>query len=277
MDLRYYQAEAADAVDAAVERSVHRMMAVLPTGTGKTVLFSEVIRRRRTIDPRPAVILAHREELLTQAAKTVRRLCPGITVGVEVGSDYAPRSSSVICASVPTVGKKDTDRLAWLEKIGASVIVVDEAHHSAAAGYMESIKRFGGFSGDTVVLGVTATPKRLDKKALHGHDLAAYEEIVYQYPIRRAIEDGFLCDIRGYIVQGDTNLDGVGKSRGDFNQVQLAKAVNQPSRTKRAIEHWFEAAGDRKTIVFCADVQHALDVRDASKTRWFQRSVCMGS
>jgi hypothetical protein len=142
---------------------------------------------------------------------------------------------------------------------------VDESHHAPSSTYVTALKEFGAFDAvDPVpVVGCTATPKRLDRKMIHGQSDAVFEKLVYQYPIRDAIRDGYLCDIVGYVVKGIADLDNIKTSGGDFNQKDLSKAVNVESRTKKAIEHWKEIASDRKTIVFCVDVQHAMDVADA--------------
>jgi superfamily II DNA or RNA helicase len=193
-------------------------------------------------------------------------MIPGVEVGMEIGTEIAPRSSDIVCASVATIGRAGSERLKWLKEIRPSIIFIDESHHGAAAGYRNTLAEFGAYDevDPVIVVGCTATPKRLDRKMLVGNqDGAVFEKLVYQYPIREAIRDGYLSDILGYVVKGLVDLDGVKTSGGDFNQTELAAAVNVASRTKKAIEHWQEIAGERKTIVFCVDVQHAQDVAQA--------------
>jgi ATP-dependent helicase IRC3 len=267
VELRHYQKSCIDAVLAARPRHLSRVLYVLPTGTGKTVTAAEIIRQVRQKDDRPALVLAHREELLTQAADTIRRLIPGIVVETERGSEKASRFAEVIVASLPTVARGGTSRLDWLADIGPSMIWYDEAHHAAAEGAGRALSRFGAFDERrTFLVGCTATPHRLDNKPLEGSGgKATFEEVVYSYSLLQAMQEGFLCDMRGFVVRTTTDLKGVATRGGDFAEGELARRVNDTNRTKLAVKHWQELARDRQTIVFCASVEHARDAADAWK------------
>lgn len=258
--LRPYQEATADAVLAARQRGVGRALYVLPTGTGKTVTFSEIIRRVREVDNRPAMVLAHREELVVQARDTIRRLLPGVYSEIERANERASQMADVVVASLPTLAREGSQRLDWLARDGCSVIVYDEAHHAAAEGAGRVLSRFGAFDGRSFLVGCTATPHRLDNKPLEGAGgLATFEETVYSYPILDAIRDGWLCDLRGFVIRSEVSLQGVQTRGGDFIEGQLAKRVNDAARTEKAAQHWAELAGDRQTIVFCASVEHAQE------------------
>lgn len=259
MNLRPYQNQAIEAVEAAYQRGLKSVLVTLPTGTGKTIIFCTLVKRRHEQDDRrPTLVLAHREELLTQAADKFRQVAPELRVGIERGDERAPRGVPVVVASVQTVGQKGSSRL---EGFKPGLIVIDEAHHSCAAGYGIALERFAGT--ETQILGVTATAKRLDRQALHGHQKAVFQEVAFAYPIRQAIEDGYLVDIRGYRVQTDTDLSDVTTRNGDFAAGELAKKVDAPERTDAALKHWREVAGNRQTIAFCASVEHAHHVAEA--------------
>jgi len=148
-------------------------------------------------------------------------------------------------------------------------VLVHNCHHAAAQGYQNVFERFGAYDGRSVLVGCTATPKRLDRKALHSCHGATFEEQVFDYPIRQGIEEGYLCQIKGYRVVSGVDISGVGKSGDDFKSGELATKVNVSPRTEKAIDHWQEVAGNRKTIVFCASVQHAMDAMNA----WRERGV----
>lgn len=278
MNLRPYQTECIEAVEAAYQRGVKSVLCTLPTGTGKTVVFATMIRRRHEAgDLRPCMVVAHREELLHQAVEKLRAVAPDLRVGIECGSmgraGKASPGCSVIVASVQTLAVSGTKRLGWLagesdgmfaaQELG--LLVVDEAHHSAANVYGRIIDRFVG--PNTNVAGFTATPKRLDRRAIHGHERAAFEEVAYSYSIREAIDDGWLSDVRGYRVDGGADLSGVRKTGGDYNAADLARKVDAPERTDAALRHWQEVAHDRQTIVFCAGVEHAHHVAAAFRER----------
>lgn len=142
----------------------------------------------------------------------------------------------------------------------ANGVLVHNCHHSTAPSYQNVFERFGSYRGECFTLGVTATDHRMDNKPLHGRDGAIFEEVVFRYTLREAIGDGWLCDLRGYRVRTDVDLSGVRTTAGDYNQGQLADAVNIDARNEAAFKHWYETAGERRTIVFCVDVQHARDV-----------------
>lgn len=263
MELRPYQIECVDAVMKAKAHGRKRVLYVLPTGCGKTQVFCTLAERILQQDRRPVLVIAHREELLSQAAERVKLMVPGLRVGTERAGQTCPSVAHVVVASVQTIGRKTSNRLQWLADKAPSAIIIDEAHHSTATGYQNVIERFGGYDDRTFVVGCTATPKRLDRKALHGIHGATFEEEVYRYEIRKAIKDGFLCPVRGFRVVSDVDMSKVGNVAGDFNLGQLAAAVNVSARTKKAVAHWVEVAGDRKTIAFCVNVEHAQNAAEA--------------
>src|SRR5208283_3626935 len=110
-----------------------------------------------------------------------------------------------------------------------------------------------------LLLGVTATPQRGDGKAL----VDIYDKIVYKYPIREAIEDGWLVDLSCWRVYTDTNLDQVHTDKGDFQTGELSEAVNTDVRNKLVVNGWMEKGQGRQTLGFCVDIQHAKDMAAA--------------
>lgn len=258
MTPRPYQRAALDGIHDAYRRGRRSVLITMATGTGKTVVFATLIHERHQQgDRRPTLVIAHREELLSQAAEKISEVCPRLRVGIEQASQKASTGSSVVIASVQTISRASSSRLAWLKP---GLVIIDEAHHAAANGYQAVLRRFAG--PETQVLGVTATPHRLDGKELHGN-AAIFEEVAFAYGIRQAIEDQWLVDIRGYRVESETDLGDITMRQGDFAAGELAKRVDNPARTRAAMKHWLEVARDRRTIAFCAGVEHALHVRNA--------------
>lgn len=269
MELRPYQKDCVRADLNAFGEGVRGTMNVLPTGTGKTHIQAELVRRAictvgkdgsvsRRPNRKPALYLAHREELINQGFKTLTKMLPrGTFIDVEMAVKKASPAADVVVASVPTIGRKDSNRLAWLAKIGPSVIIVDEAHHAEASTYINVAERFGRFDlGRKVfVAGFTATPKPLDNAKSDGKVL--WEQEVYRLPLLKAIRDGWLCPIRAVRVVTDTDLAGVKVSAGDFNARSLADAVDTHERTELVVREWVKEAHDRITVAFCADVAHA--------------------
>lgn len=253
MQPRPYQRECATAVLDARDKGLQRVLYALPTGCGKTFVFTLIHRLWEA--PGPTLVIAHREELLDQAAGAFLKVDPSLKVGVEQGDRRADPDCDVICGSVQTLsrGKRLLDFL-------PKMIVCDEAHHAPAASYKKIFERFGCFEpGGPMLVGCTATPKRLDRVNL----ATIFEKQVFNYPLRQAIEEGYLSDVRGYRVRSDVSLEKVKTTAGDFNQKELAEAVDDRIRTYKVLSHWWQVARNRQTIAFCASVEHAQNVCEA--------------
>jgi len=261
--LRDYQEKAKAAVLAARDRGLHRVMVVMPTGTGKTTLFAALVDEFERLHHESSLVVAHRSELLQQAAARVRMIAPRLSVGIEGGPHTAPEGSQVVVAGVQSVGRPDSKRLPWFHP---GLLIMDEGHHAPADTWQNVLRRFGSYEGTCFTLAVTATDHRMDNKPLHGHESAIFEDVVFRYPLREAVADGWLVDLRGYRVATGTDLTKVRKVRGDYHQAELARAVNTEARNYEAFRHWSDIASERQTIVFCVDIQHAKDVTELFKS-----------
>lgn len=261
--LRDYQEKAKAAVLAARDRGLHRVMVVMPTGTGKTTLFAALVDEFDRLYHESSLVVAHRSELLHQAAARIRLISPRLTVGIEGGPQSAPEGSNVVVAGVQSVGRPDSKRLSWFHP---GLLIMDEGHHAPADTWQNVLRRFGSYEGTCFTLAVTATDHRMDNKPLHGHESAIFEDVVFRYPLRQAVADGWLVDLRGFRVATGTDLTQVRKVRGDYHQAELARAVNTEERNYTAFRHWSDIAKDRQTIVFCVDIQHAKDVTELFKS-----------
>lgn len=260
---RDYQQKAHDDFVKALDR-INRGLVTKPTGTGKTILFALVIQTYKAAGLLPIVVLAHREELIDQAAQKIAMVVPGIRVGIERANHKASLQDDVIVASVQTIGRTGSPRLEKIAKRKPKLLVIDEAHHAPADSYQIIMNALGCYTASCDVLGVTATANRLDNRPLHGDkDDSIFQEVVFEYSIRAAIDDGWLVDIRGFKVDTGLDLSKVKSRGGDYIQADLAKVVNTDHRTLLGIGAWANVAKDRKTIAFCADVEHAHDVASA--------------
>lgn len=274
--LRPYQEEAKAAVLAAFDGGINRPLVVMPTGTGKTTLFGALIGSMAEYDPGfTAMVLAHREELIDQAARRIDGMCPGLGVGIERADEVCDYGNRCAIASVQTVGSARTSRLDWLSP---SLIVTDEAHHAVATTYQTIYSRFGVYDdGGPYHLGVTATDHRLDNMALHSKDGATFQRVVYRYSLSRAIRDGWLADLRGFKVEADINLSKVKTVAGDYNEKQLNKAVNTDAINELALSAWDQHAADRRTIVFCVTVDHAQNVAEVFRMKGVKAACIHGN
>jgi ATP-dependent helicase IRC3 len=256
--LRPYQQASLDAVVSKYRAGVRRQLIQSPTGSGKTVIFSHVPEVMRNDLHGQTLVLVHRDELIQQNAEKLRRYNPDLKVDIEQGEQFADPDADIIVASVATLGRKVSKRRQRFDWDSIRICVVDEAHHSTASTY-RTILEEGGFLEDgssKLLLGVTATPNRSD-----GTPLAdIYQEIVFRYPLRQAITDGWLCDLTGFRVDTRTSLDAVHTVAGDFKQDELADTVNTAERNQLIVKTWMEHAANRQTIVFTVDIQHAIDL-----------------
>jgi superfamily II DNA or RNA helicase len=245
--LRPYQSDACDAILDEWTR-VRSTLLVAATGTGKTRMGCEVIQRRT--DAGRTLWLAHRSELLDQAADAIQS-----NTGLRVGREQAMQRSNVrnlwgvddhvVVGSIQTMHSDRLDR--FFRPDDFATVIVDEAHHAAAKSYRDVLAYFHGAK----VLGVTATPDRGDKLGLK----AVFETVAYQYEIIQAIGDGYLCGIQSReIVLAGCDFSKVKTTAGDLNQGDLA-AMMEDEKLYHAISGALvREAGERPTVVFVPSV-----------------------
>ncbi len=239
--LRPYQQEAITAVEDGLRRGVTRPLIVLPTGTGKTQIFASVIARRGG----SALVLAHRDELLRQAAEKVAVADP--TLGLGVGFVQAERDDTnapVVVGSVQTLARQ-----AGLERLPRhfDTVTVDEAHHAGSRSYRRILEHL---EPSPLILGVTATPQRAD-----GRLGEVWQEIVFQRGIAEIIQAGYLADVRGVRVGLEAvDLDAVAQSGGDFDADALGDALEQAAAPAHVLAAYRQHAEGRKTVVFVPTV-----------------------
>lgn len=253
--LRDYQEEALDAVLKARKENITRQLVVLPTGSGKTLLFCAVARSLGA----PTLVLAHRDELVRQAADKFAMVWPEASVGVVKAQENCHEGRDVVVASVQTISRPK--RLAEFGPGRFGFLVVDEAHHAAAASYLSVIRALGFMGGDPekLLLGVTATPFRGDGVGLG----AVFQKIVYQRSILSMVRAGYLVDFRGLAVGTGTDLSGVREVAGDFDESELEGVLNTANRNEIIVKAYLDHASSRKAVAFTAGVRHARDLAGA--------------
>jgi superfamily II DNA or RNA helicase len=274
MELRPYQQSAIDAVLSAYDAGMRRMLLVSATGTGKTVIFSELYKQMQSRLSGQMLVLAHTEELIEQNRATLQINNPNTVVGVEMAGRYSEPDAPIISASVQTLGRKDTNRVNRFAWDNIDKVIVDEAHHATATAYRRVFDCAGILDSGSrkLLLGTTATPARSDEVSLAD----IFEKVVYVYPIRQAIHDKWLVDIRGYRVRTDTSLAGVSKSGGDYAAGELSERVDTPIRNGRVVDAWKSHGENRKTVVFCADINHARDMASAFRDSGYNAEAVWG-
>ena len=237
MELRPYQQEAREAVKSDWASGFLRTLLVLPTGCGKTIVFSKIVEDM-VRSGRRCLILAHRGELLDQAAGKLLQ-ATGLRCSVEKAEETCLDSwYRVTVGSIQSLMREK--RLGQFPADYFNVIVVDEAHHALSDGYQRVLTYFD----EARVLGVTATPDRGDMRNLGQY----FEHLAYEYTLPRAIKDGYLCPIKAVTIPLKLDLTGVGVQAGDFKNADIDTALD-PYLHQIAGE-MRSYCGNRKTVVF---------------------------
>lgn len=248
IQLRPYQQEAREAVHREWE-SRRATLLVIPTGGGKTIIFSAIIEDCVRKGQR-VLVLAHRGELLDQAADKLQK-----STGLQCAVEKAEQSClgswfQVVVGSVQTLQREK--RLTQFSPDYFDVIIIDEAHHALADGYRVILDYFAGAK----ILGVTATPDRGDMKDLG----AVFDSLAYEYTLPSAIRDGYLCPIRAETVPLKLDISQVGVQSGDYKPGDLGTALDPYlEQVAEVIAH---DCAMRKTVVFLPLISTAQKMRD---------------
>lgn len=247
--LRPYQQEAIDAVNDAELDGITRPLVALPTGTGKTVIFAHLLDQR----PGRALVLAHRDELIRQAADKMLMVNPDFNIGI-VKATENETGADVVVASVQTLSR--ANRLEQLY-CNFNTIIVDEAHHGTADTYMRILEHVGAFAeGGPLTIGFTATPERGDKVGLNH----VWERIVYRKDLLEMVLAGYLCDLRAIRVSLALDLDRVQVRGGDYVDGQLGRAMMDANAPQHVVAAYQEHAPGRKALVFTPTVKVAHEM-----------------
>ena len=235
--LRPYQAEARDAILHEWSEGRKRTLLVLPTGCGKTVCFASVVQEKVNQGGR-ALIMAHRGELLDQAADKLKQV-----TGMDCAYEKAGASSlgswmPVTVGSVQSLCQEK--RLAQFPEDYFSTIVVDEAHHCLSDSYQRVLEHFS----DANVLGVTATPDRGDLRNLGRF----FDSRAYEYTMGQAIREKYLCPVIAQMIPPKLDISSVGVTSGDYNAGEIGTALEPYLR--QIAREIAENYADRKTVVF---------------------------
>ena len=277
MPLRPYQQECLDRSLEQYQMGINRQLAVLATGTGKTAISAN-LRSHHGFTKR-VLFLVHMETLAVQAATAMQRWNPSLRVAVEMAGSYADvdglYTPDLIVASVPTLGRKGSDRIKRFLPQEFDAVIQDECHIGMADSFKRVYEHFGLMAPNPegpLFLGITATPNRSDGQGLR----ELFDVIVFDYGIQKGIADGWLCDIRGIRISGKANLNNVKVRGGELAQDDLGKAVNTPERNAIIVKAWYKHAYDRRTIAFTVDIQHALDLAEAFKAHGVEAKAVWG-
>lgn len=263
MKLRDYQEEARTAIANEWEKGVKKTLLVLPTGCGKTIVFSKVIEDRVKLGER-VLILAHRSELLDQASDKLAK-ATGIFTATEKAEQSCLNSwFRVVVGSVQTLQRPK--RLAQFDKDYFDTIVVDEAHHCISDSYQRVLDHFNNAN----VLGVTATPDRGDMRNLGSY----FESLAYEYTLPKAIKNGYLSPIKALTIPLELDLSAVSMQSGDFKASEVGTALDP--YLEQIADEMLKYCADKKTVVFLPLVKTSQKFRDILNEKGFKAAEVNG-
>jgi superfamily II DNA or RNA helicase len=259
MILRPRQVAAVEAVRAAYRRGKRRVLLVAPTGSGKTEMYLSVVHGALARGNK-VLVLASQEELIEQPGRKLD--AAGQDFGVLQGDHWRVRPHLPLqLASVQTLARRGT-------RPEASVVICDEAHLFVA----DTFKRIVTDYPKAVILGLTATPRRLDGRGLG----ELFEELVVATTIEQEIADGFLVPVQT-LAPNVPDLSELEVSHGDFARGKAARFMEKPAIVGDVVKTWKARAQGRPTIGFACDVAHSLKMVDACRAAGINAAHVDGS
>jgi superfamily II DNA or RNA helicase len=240
MKLREYQKKAVEEIQQSFKKN-QRTVLTLPTGSGKTVIFSNMVELAALAGSQ-TLVLTHRTELFEQTFKAIDRL--GVNVQrIEAATKKIDSTALVSVAMVETIERRIKKGFA----IEPKLIIIDEAHFG---NFTKLINHFE----NSFVIGVTATP-------VGKHFFKYYTKIVEPIRLSELIEQNFLCDYVGYQMQDD--FSNVKKSKGEFDERDLFNHFDKPELYLGVVSKWKEKCLNEKTVVFCCNIEHAENTTES--------------
>ena len=263
MELRPYQAEAKAAVFEQWDKGAFKTLLVLPTGCGKTIVFAKVaedcVRQGYRV-----LILAHRGELLEQAADKIKK-----STNLGCATEKAEQTClgswfRITVGSVQSMQREK--RLSQFSEDYFNVIIIDEAHHCISDGYQKVLQHFPSAK----VLGVTATPDRGDMRNLGEF----FESLAYEYTLPKAIREGYLSPIKAMTIPLQLDLSGVSIQSGDFKAGDIATALDP--YLHQIADEMMKYCRDRKTVVFLPLVKTSQKFKEILNEKGFKAAEVNG-
>jgi DNA repair protein RadD len=247
IELWPFQRDVVAAIEAAIAAGIKRIIVVAPTGSGKTVIASEVTKRAM---PKPIGFVAHRDELLVQARDKLGRF--GITAGIiKAGRDKDQRPQALVqVCGIQTLHARAirSDRI---QLPPARILWVDECHHARAMTYESLIAAYP----DSIIIGLTATPCRGDGRGLGN----CFERMIECPQVAELIRLGYLVPPKIFAPPAP-DLGGIKVTSGDYQIDQLSDRMNTDILVGDIVTHWLKHAQRRRTVCFAVDVAHSAHI-----------------
>lgn len=260
--LRNYQEAGVSSLRQHYAAGIRAALYVLPTGGGKTVIFSHIAERAALLGNRVCV-LVHRQELVDQTSRTLTQI--GVDHGVIAAGRSMDLTRSVQVASVQTLVR----RLPKVPPDYFGLLIVDEAHHAVAGSWAKVLAYFAR----SRVLGVTATPERLDGRGLGD----MFQAMVLGPDAGWLTDQGFLAPARVFAPPSKLDMGSVRKLAGDYRMDEAEAAMQQAGIMGDAVTHYRRHLAHGTAIAFCCSVAHAQAVAEAFNAAGIASAVVDGT
>ncbi|KAH3674356.1 hypothetical protein WICMUC_003382 [Wickerhamomyces mucosus] len=275
--LRQYQEDCITSCITAIDKGSKKIAVSLPTGGGKTVVFSHLIDRIKSCSHQgtKTLILVHRKELAQQAANVCRKTYPDKNIQIEMAEFKSDGNADIVIASIQTL--ITGERLQKFNPRDFKLIIIDEAHHASAESYLRIVKYFGitkaANSYDIPLVGFSATLRRDDSRNLDN----IFDEIVFHMDLEQMVLDKHLVDAKFSTIKlADADLGKVKSRAGEFVISSLSKEMNQPQNNEiviRTFLHFEQSQNIKSTLVFAVDIAHVENLHNL----FCSRGVSTGS
>lgn len=277
LTLRPYQEAAVGSIFRYYEQGGQgNVLIVVPTGGGKSLILAEFIRRVLASWPdQRLVMVTHVKELIQQNYLELRRQWPEAPVGIySAGLSRRDAESRVVFCGIQSVHRRARD-LQW-----ADLVLVDEAHlipRKTATMYGRFLRDLRSVNPRLKVIGLTATPYRLDSGLLTEGEGPLFDDVAHEVPLRELVEGGFLAPLRSKATVTSLNVAGVRSRGGDYIQSELQRAVDVDEVTAAIVDELVEKGADRRQwLVFCTGVEHGQHVAQALRARGIPTECVFG-
>ncbi|MBF0178167.1 MAG: DEAD/DEAH box helicase family protein, partial [Magnetococcales bacterium] len=263
LTLRTYQRDAIDAMYRYFETSTGNPLVVIPTAGGKSLVMACFIQEAIHLYPDTRIlVVTHVRELISQNFAELINLWPEAPAGIySAGMNQRDTEAQVLFCGIQSVHKRAYD----IQR--ADLVLVDEAHliprksDTMYQRFLEDLKRINPYMK---IIGLTATPYRLDSGLLHEGKDALFDDIAFEMPVRDLVEQGFLCPLISKRTDTQLDVSSVGSRGGEFIPGQLEAAVDLDPVTQAAVKEILAFGQDRRSwLIFCSGVSHASHVRNA--------------
>jgi DNA repair protein RadD len=278
LTLRDYQSDAIDGLyQYWIDKRGDNPLIVVPTGGGKSLIIAKLIEDALSYPGTRILMLTHVAELIEQNAKELIGLLPGVDLGIYSASLGQKRyDRQVTFAGIQSIWERAFDMVP-----APDLVLIDEAHlvpKNTTTRYGKFLDDLRTCNPDVKVVGLTATPYRLDSGYLHKGDGAIFDGIAYDIPVGMLMDKGYLAPLVSKGAKSKIDLTNVGMRGGEFIESQLATAASDPELVKATVEEIVRFGQDRRSwLVFASGVNHAEMIKAEMAVHGVDAEVVTGA